>query len=76
MDNYGKSDGDTIPGHLPQAWDQPGVVSIPVYSSLFLRWWLCDILGDDPLKGTIFLLELIDLVLKVHDLLVELAYSG
>ena len=36
MDNDNKSDGDTIPGHLPQASHKPRGVPIPVYSSLIL----------------------------------------
>ena len=37
IDSNDGSDGDTISGHLPQAWNKPRVVPIPMYSSVLFR---------------------------------------
>ena len=63
---------DAIPGHLPQAWQMPRGVPIPMWLYLFLRRWWCDILGYDTPQDTILLLELVDLPLKIHYFLMEL----
>ena len=49
---------------------------IPMYSSLFLRCWWCNILGNDFLEDAVLLLKLIDLVYEIHYFLTELAGDG